>query len=85
MNLTYEWQYSYLGLNQPVNYQLLIAHNPKMSLLPFLGGLLSWLTGTASTEDMTETKGQINLLIQKQTKQQETLVHIISIHSYHST
>ena len=30
-------------------------------------------------EDSTEIKWQINLLMQEQTKQQETFVHIISI------
>ena len=52
---------------------------PKRSLLPFSGDALEWLTGTATMKDMTEIKQQRNLLIQEQAKQQETLVHVLSI------
>ena len=52
---------------------------PKGSLLPFLGDALQCLTWTATMKDMTEIKQQINLLMQKPTKEEETLVHIISI------
>ena len=48
----------------------------KRSLLPFLGDALKWLTGT---RDTWEIKQHVNLLIQAQSKQQETLVHVISI------
>ena len=51
----------------------------KRSLLPFLGETLSWLTGTTTTRDVNAIKSRINQLISTQQKQQETLVHIISI------
>ena len=76
MNLPYEQQYSYLGLNQ----SLTITENPKpkRSLLSFFGGALHWLMGMGTMKDTAEIKQQVNLLIQGQT-QQKTLVHIISI------
>ena len=52
---------------------------PKRSLLPFLGDALKWLIGTATTRGVWETKQCVNQLIQEQTKEQETLVHVISI------
>ena len=52
---------------------------PQRSLPPFLADALQWSTVTATTKDTTEIKWQINLLMQEQTKQQVTLVHIISI------
>ena len=52
---------------------------PQRSLLPFLRDVMQWLTRTATMKDTTEIKWQINLLMQEQTKQQESLVHIISI------
>ena len=55
------------------------AHKLKKSLLPFLGDALKWLTGTATMRDTQEIKQYINQLIHKQTKQQETLVHVMSI------
>ena len=51
----------------------------RKSLLPFLGDALSWLTGTATTKDLSSIKTRINQLIATQSSQQETLVHIISI------
>ena len=51
----------------------------KRSLLPCLGNALSWLTGTATTKDVTSIKKRVNQLITAQAKQQETLVHIVSI------
>ena len=51
----------------------------KRSLLPFLGEMLKWLTGTATTKDTQEIMDGVNQLIQAQSKQQETLVHVISI------
>ena len=51
----------------------------RRSLLPFLGDALSWLTGTATTKDINAIKMRINHLITTQQKQQETLVHMISI------
>ena len=51
----------------------------KRSLLPFLGTVLSWLTGTATTKDIHSIKSRINQLIATQTLQCNTLVHIVSI------
>ena len=63
-----------LQSNQPQTH---ICH--KRSLLPLLGGALSWLTGTATTKDIHSIKTRINQLIATQVSQQETLVHIVSI------
>ena len=60
-------------LSPPKNSQF------KRSLLPFLGNALKWLTGTATMTDTQENKQCVSRLIQEQTKQQETLVHVISI------
>ena len=51
----------------------------RRSLLPLLGNALSWLTGTATTKDVNTIKRRVNQLIEAQSTQQETLVHIISI------
>ena len=51
----------------------------RRSLLPFLGDILSWLTGTATTKDVSSIKKRVNQLITTQHNQQETLVHVISI------
>ena len=51
----------------------------RRSLLPFLGDALSWLRGTATTMDVNSIKNRVNQLIAMQHKQQETLVHIISV------
>ena len=51
----------------------------KRSLLPSLGAALSWLTGTATTKDISSIKTRINQLIATQTSQCNTLVHIVSI------
>ena len=51
----------------------------KRSLLPFLGHALKWLTGTLTTRGTQEIKQHVNQVIQAQTKQQETLVHVICI------
>ena len=51
----------------------------KRSLLPFLGYAFKWLTGTATTRDTWEIKQCVNQLIQAQSRQQETLVHVFSI------
>ena len=51
----------------------------RRSLLPFLGDVLSWLTGTATSKDINSIKTWINQLIATQSSQQETQVHIISI------
>ena len=51
----------------------------RRSLLPFLGNALSWLMGTATTKDVNTIKKRVNQLIEAQSTQQETLVHIISI------
>ena len=49
------------------------------SLLPFLGDTLSWLTGTATTKDVSSIKTRINQLIATEHNQQETLVPVISV------
>ena len=51
----------------------------KRSLLPFIGNALRWLTGTATKKDVNSTKTCVNQLIENQSEQQETLVHIVSI------
>ena len=51
----------------------------KRSLLPFLGDVLRWLTGTATTKDVNSIKELVNQLIEVQSTQQETLLHIVSI------
>ena len=51
----------------------------KRSLLPFLGYAIKWLTGTATMRDTQEIKQCVNQLIQDLTKQQKSLVHVISI------
>ena len=48
----------------------------KRSLLPFLGDALGWLTGTATTKDVSGIKECVNQLIETQLTQQETLAHI---------
>ena len=51
----------------------------KIELLPFLGDALSWLTGTAMTKDVNNSKKRVNQLNEVQSTQQETLIYIISI------
>ena len=51
----------------------------RRSLLPFLGKALSWLMGTATMKDINTIKKRVNQVIEAQSTQQETLVHIISI------
>ena len=51
----------------------------KRSLLPFLDNTLRWLTGTATTKDVNSIKVCVNQLIETQSAQQESLVHVISI------
>ena len=63
-----------LQSNQPQTH---IHH--RRSLLPFLGDALSWLTGTATTNDIHSIKTRINQLITTQPSQCNTLVHIMSI------
>ena len=41
--------------------------------------MLKWLTGAATTRDTWEIKWHVNKLIQAESKQQETLVHVISL------
>ena len=45
----------------------------------FLGDVLSWLTATATTKDVTSIKQKVNQLIRNQYSQQKTLVHVFSI------
>ena len=51
----------------------------RRSLLPFLGNALSWLTGTATTKDVTSIKKRVNQLTAAQSMQQEAIVHVVSI------
>ena len=51
----------------------------RRSLLPFLDYALSWLTGTATTKDVSTIKRRVNQLIETQSSQQEAIVHIVSI------
>ena len=51
----------------------------RRSLLPFLGDVLSWLTGTATTKDINSLKKRVNRLIAAQSTQQEAIVYIASI------
>ena len=50
----------------------------RRSLLPFLGDALRWLTGTATTKDVSSIKEHVNQLIETQSTEQETIVHIVS-------
>ena len=51
----------------------------RISLLPFLGDALNWLMESATTKDVNSIKKRVNQLIEAQSTQQETLLHIISI------
>ena len=51
----------------------------RRSLVPFLADALSWLTGTAMTQDVNSIKNRVTQLIAMQLKQQETLVHNIAV------
>ena len=51
----------------------------RRSLLPFLGDALSWLTGSATTKNVTSIKKRVNQLIEAQSTQQEAKLHIVSI------
>ena len=42
----------------------------RRSLLPFLGNALSWITGTATTKDVTSIKKRVNQLLSAQIVQQ---------------
>ena len=51
----------------------------RRSLLLILGDALRWLTRTATTKDVNSIRQHVNQLIETQSTQQETLVHIVSI------
>ena len=51
----------------------------KKSLIPLLEDTLSWLTRTAMIKDIRDIKRRVHQLIETQTQQQETLVHVILI------
>ena len=61
------------------NGVLVSKKHTRRSLLPFLGDVLSWLTGTASTKDVSNIKNKVNQLIATQHNQQENPVHVIFI------
>ena len=54
----------------------------KRSLLPFLDDALRWLTGTTTTKVVNNIKECVNQLIEAQSTQQETLVHILNVTQY---
>ena len=56
-----------------------LSKHAKRSLLPFLGDSLSWLTRITMTKGIKDIKKRVNQLIEIQTQQQNTLVHVISI------
>ena len=68
-------------LNMDPSFDGYSSHNNclKRHLLPFLDHALSWFMGTATTKDVNSVKNRVNQLIEAQSTQQETLVHIISI------
>ena len=68
-----------LHTNPSFNRQSQSHIHHRRSLLPFLGDALRWLTGMATTKDVNSIKTRINQLIETQSSQQKTLVHIISI------
>ena len=51
----------------------------KRNLLPFLGNALRWLTGIATTKDVNSITECVNQLIETQSTQQDTMLHIVSI------
>ena len=51
----------------------------RRSLLPFLGDVLSWLTGTATTKNVNSITKRVNKLIAAQSMQQEAIGNIVSI------
>ena len=68
-------------LNMDPSFDGHFSHSSNLgrSLLSFLGDALSWFMGTATTKDVNNIKKRVNQLIEAQSTQQETLVHIISI------
>ena len=63
------------SLNGNSNYNNCV----RRSLLPFLGNALSWLRGTATTQDVNSIKKKVNQLTEAQSTQQEAIVLIVSI------
>ena len=51
----------------------------KRSLLPYLGDVLRWFTGTATMKYVNSIKTRVNQLIMTKSSQKDTLVHIVSI------
>ena len=51
----------------------------RRSLLPFWADALSWLTGTTTIKDVSSIKNRVNQFTAAQHKQQETVVHIITV------
>ena len=68
-------------LNMDTSFDGHSNHNNciRRSLLPFLGNALSWLMGPTTTKDVNNIKKRVSKLIEAQSTQQETSVHIISI------
>ena len=67
----------------PSSYQLSIFWPQTLQLMEMpvnlLGDALNWFTGTATTKDVNSMKQRVNQLIETQSMQQETMVHILSI------
>ena len=62
------------------SFDVLSSHNNHLRrrMLPFLGDALSLPMGNATTKDIHSIKKRVNQLIEAQSTQLETLVHIIS-------
>ena len=54
----------------------------RRSLLPFLGGVLSWLTGITTPKDARSIKNRVNQLIAMQHWQQETTTYYLHFKCY---
>ena len=63
------------SFNEHSNHNNCIRRN----LLPFLYNAQSWLMGTVTTKDVDNIKKRVNQLIEAQSTQHKTLVHIVSI------
>ena len=71
--------FTLLNMDPSFNGHSTHSNHIRRSLLPFLGNALSWLMGTTNTKDVINIKKRVNQLIETQSTQQKTLVHIISI------
>ena len=80
MSPLFEQQNSYSGMKQSeINQWHPTTYDPNEVSPTFLRDVLHWQIGIATTKDTSEVMQWLHSLIQKQTLQQETLVHIIFI------